>query len=446
MMRIRRILCTALAVCLLGSVLPSLAEGTPIKSLQERLISLGYEIGSADGIVGKKTSAAVMLAQEALQENGHNVQPSGTPDPETVSLIMQEENADLLRTLRPGSWGSRVKQVQRQLAGLNLLQDSADGKYGANTENAVKAFEEAMAVQVPEKVKPDGKLTPDEYDLLMGDLRAYGFEAPICFDESHPEKLNGNYLYAKHACLINAVTGESLLEKDADTPAEPASTTKIMTLITALPLCDPDKVIVIPEEALDIPANSTRVPVYPGEKMTMKDLLYGMMIRSGNDAANSVAVLCSGSVDAFAEEMNQKAEELGMANSQFVNPHGYTAEGHSTSARDLVTAARYGLTQPLFREIVTCMFYTLPVTEQRKDPLISLKWEIFDPGSEYYIPHAAGGKSGYTSTAGFCYVGAYQEDGITLIAAVMGGRGRNMAWTDMRRLFAYGMAVEKAAE
>ena len=446
MMRIRKMLCAALAVCVLGSVLPSLAEGTAMKALQERLISLGYEIGTADGIIGKKTSAAIMLAQEALRENGHDVRPSGTPDPETVSLIMQEENADLLRTLRPGSWGSQVKQVQKQLAGLNLLQDSADGKYGANTEVAVKAFEDAMAKQVPEKITTDGRLTPDEYDLLMGDLRAYGFEAPICFDDSHPEKLNGNYLYAKHACLINAVTGESLLEKDADTPAEPASTTKIMTLITALPLCDPDKVIVIPEEALDIPADSTRVPVYPGEKMTMKDLLYGMMIRSGNDAANSVAVLCSGSVDAFAEEMNQKAKKLGMTNSRFVNPHGYTAEGHYTSARDLVTAARYGLTQPLFREIVTCMFYTLPVTEQRKDPLIALKWEIFDPGSEYYIPHAAGGKSGYTSTAGFCYVGAYQEDGITLIAAVMGGRGRNMAWTDMRRLFAYGMAVEKAAK
>ena len=444
--QIRRMLCAALAVCLLCSALPVLAEGTGVKALQERLISLGYEIGTADGIIGKKTTAAIMLAQTALQENGYDVQPSGSPDTMTVSLIMQEENTTLLQTLRSGSWGNRVREVQRRLTGLNLLQDSADGKYGANTENAVKAFEEMIAGQVPEKVNVDGKLTPDEYDLLMGDLGVYGFEAPICFDDSHPEKLNGNYLYAKHACLINAVTGESLLDKDADTPAEPASTTKIMTLITALSLCDPDKVITIPEEALDIPADSTRVPVYPGEKMTMKDLLYGMMIRSGNDAANSVAVLCSGSVEAFAEEMNQKAKELGMTNSRFVNPHGYTAEGHYTSARDLVTAARYGLTQPLFREIVTCMVYTLPVTEQRKDPLISLKWEIFDPGSEYYIPHAAGGKSGYTSTAGFCYVGAYQENGVTLIAAVMGGRGRNMAWTDLRRLFAYGMTAVKAGE
>ena len=444
--QVRRVLCTVLAVCLLGFVLPASADGTDIKALQERLISLGYEIGTADGIVGKKTTAAIMLVQTALQESGYDVQPTGVPDPETVSLIMQAENTDLLRTLRIGSWGTRVKAVQRQLTGLNLLQDSADGKYGANTETAVRAFEEAMEKQVPEKVKADGKLTPDEYSLLMGDLSVYGFEAPVCFDDSRPEKLNGNYLYAKHACLINASTGETLLEKDADTPAEPASTTKVMTLITALSLCDPDKVIVIPDEAMDIPADSTRVPVYPGEKMTMKDLLYGMMIRSGNDAANSVAVLCSGSVDAFAEEMNKKAKELGMTNSRFVNPHGYTAEGHYTTARDLVTAARYGLLLPLFREIVTCLVYTLPATEQRKDPVISLKWEIFDPGSEYYIPHAAGVKSGYTSTAGFCYVGAYQENGTTLIAAVMGGRGRNMAWTDLRRLFAYGMTAAEAAE
>ena len=105
------------------------------------------------------------------------------------------------------------------------------------------------------------------------------------------------------------------------------------------------------------------------------------------------------------------------------------------------TAARYGLSQELFREIVTCLKYVLPATEKRDILPISLKWEIFDPASEFYIPHAAGVKSGYTSTAGFCYVGAYQENGVTLIAAVMGGRTRNMAWTDLKRLFAYGMAV-----
>ena len=442
--QVRKTVCALLALCLFLSFMPARAEGTDIRFLQERLLVLGYEIGKADGIIGKKTTAAILLAQTILAEQGFDVRPDGAPDEKTVELIMQEENGDLLQTLVKGSWGSRVKAVQQKLTGLNLLRDSADGKYGGNTETAVKAFEEKLAEQLPDRVKADGRLTTEEYRLLMGDLSAYGFEAPIYFDDGHPDTLKGTYLYAKHACLINAVTGETLLEKDADEPAEPASTTKIMTLLTALSLYDPEKTVVIPAEAEDIPADSTRVPVYPGETMVMRDLLYAMMIRSGNDAANAVAVLCSGSTDDFAAQMNRTAAKLGMENSHFVNAHGYTAEEHYSTARDLVKAARYGLTQKDFREIVTCLKYTLPKTEKRDVLEVNLKWEIFDPGSQYYIPHAAGVKSGYTSSAGFCYVGAYQENGITLIAAVMGGRGRNMAWTDMKRLFAYGMAVSQS--
>ena len=436
-----RILGAVLAVCLCLFFRPAAADGTDVKALQERLLELGYEIGAADGIPGEKTSAAILLAETLLAENGADVTPDGIPDAKTAELVMREENRDLLRTLAKGSWGTRVREAQRKLIGLNLLRDSADGKYGANTETAVSLFEEQAAGWAPDRVKPDGKLSPQEYELLMGDLGEYGFEAPIYFDDSRPEGLKEAHLYARSACLINAVTGETLFEKAADEPAEPASTTKIMTLITALSLCDPGEKVTIPDEARDVPADSTLVPVTPGETMTMRDLLYAMIIRSGNDAANAVAVLCSGSTDAFAEEMNRTAEKLGMSNSCFVNPHGYTAEGHCTTAGDLAKAARYGLTLPEFREIVTCLRYTLPPTEKRGALELNLKWEIFDPASPYYIPHAAGVKSGYTSTAGFCYVGAYQENGVTLIAVVMGGRGRNMAWTDLKRLFAYGMAV-----
>ena len=440
---IRRFLCTVLAVCLsAGFILPAAAE-PDLKTLQQRLLALGYEIGGADGILGSKTSSALMMAQTLLADQGFDVQPTGLPDPKTAEWILQEENGPPLRTLLRGSWGSRVREAQQRLIGMNLLQDSADGKFGANTETAVRAFEEQMAALVPDRIQQDGRLSAEEYSLLMSDLASYGIEAPLFFDDTHPESLKGSFLYARNACLINAVTGETLLEKAADEPAEPASTTKIVTLLTALSLCDPEAKITIPDEAEEIPADSTRVPVYPGETMAMRDLLYAMMIRSGNDAANAVAVLCSGSTEAFAEQMNRKAAELGMENSRFVNPHGYSAEGHRTTARDLTKAARYGLTQAPFREIVTCLRYTMPPTEKRDALVLNLKWEIFNPSSEYYIPHAAGVKSGYTSSAGFCYVGAYQENGVTLIAAVMGGRGRNMAWTDLKRLFAYGMAVSE---
>ncbi len=439
--RFLRLIEAVLILCLLFGLMPGKAEETDLTALQKRLLSLGYEIGQPDGVLGPKTASAVQLAQTLLAEAGYDIVPTGRPDAKTAELVMKEENRKLLMTLLRGSRGSRVLEAQKKLISLNLLWDSADGSYGTNTESAVLAFEELMEELLPGQVQRDGRLSSDEYTLLMSDLSIYGVEAPVYYDDEHPESLKEGHLYAKHVCLINAVTGKTLFEKAADEPAEPVSTTKIMTLLTALSLCDPEQTVVIPDAAADVPADSTLVPVTPGETMTMQDLLYGMIIRSGNDAANSVAVLCSGSVDAFAEKMNQLAAELGMENSHFVNPHGYTQEGHYTTARDLVKAARNGMTQTLFSRIVTCLMYTLPPTEKRDSLPITLKWEIFNPESEYYIPHAAGIKSGYTSSAGFCYVGAYQENGITLIAAVMGGRWRNMAWTDLKRLFAYGMAV-----
>ncbi len=437
----RRHVISLLVLCLTLFFVPVKADNAvDLTSLQQRLLSLGYEIGTADGIFGTKTKSALLLAQTLLADAGFEVALTGQPDTTTAALIMKEENSALLRTLLKGSWGSRVREVQEKLINLNLLRDSADGKYGTNTEAAILAFENMLSEQVPD-IQKDGRLSTEEYALLMSDLSVYGIEAPIYFGDDHPEKLKEAYLYAKHACLINAVTGDVLFEKAADEPAEPASTTKIVTLITALSLCNPEETIVIPDEAKDVPEDSTLVPVEPGEEMTMLDLLYGMIIRSGNDAANAVAVLCSGNTEAFAEQMNRKSAELGMKNSHFVNAHGYSTEGHYTTARDLVTAARYGLTQELFRKIVTCLKYTLPATNKRDSLVLTLKWEIFDPESEYYIPNAAGVKSGYTSSAGFCYVGAYQQDGTTLIAAVMGGQRRSMTWTDLKRLFAYGMAV-----
>ena len=141
----RRLLCALAAACLCMLPLAAGAEGTELRTVQERLLALGYEIGPADGILGEKTTAAVLLAQTLLAEQGFNVTPTGIPDKTTADLIAREENASLLRTLLKGSRGTRVKEAQQKLINLNLLRDSADGKYGANTEAAVTALEKHMA-------------------------------------------------------------------------------------------------------------------------------------------------------------------------------------------------------------------------------------------------------------------------------------------------------------
>jgi len=209
----RKLLCVILVICLSFFSFPARAENSDVKKLQERLLSLGYEIGKADGIAGEKTTSAILLAQTLLAGKGYDVQLTGSPDAKTVELIMQEENSELLRALLRGSWGSRVREAQQKLIELNLLQDSADGKYGANTEAAVTVFEEWLAGQVPDQIHKDGRLSAAEYALLMSDLSIYGIEAPVYFDDAHPEALKETYLYARNVCLINAVTGKCCWKK-----------------------------------------------------------------------------------------------------------------------------------------------------------------------------------------------------------------------------------------
>ena len=437
----KRILCLILALMLLpaaalGATLKNGSTGEKVVQLQEWLIELELLTGKADGIYGAQTASAVETAQWLLQSAGYSITPDGVAGEQTLSLLFDEAAEAALRTLRKGSRGERVKALQNRLIDLGLLTGAADGAFGSRTEKAVLAFQQQMQLD-----QPDGIVSPALFKLMESDVSAAFPHAPIYFDESEPLSLTTDVLYAPSCILIDAPSGEALLERSADERMYPASTTKILTLLLALEYGKLDETVTIPKSAANIPADSSLVPVYPGEKMTMRDLLYGLMIRSGNDAANAVGELCAGSVEAFVQEMNALAAELGMQNSHFVNPHGYHDENHYTTARDLAIAARKGLTDPVFCEIVTCMNYTLPATTKREPLALQNIWELFDPASEYYIPGAAGVKSGYTSAAGFCYVGAAQRDGRTLIAVVLGEPTRSRAWIDLRRLFEYGFAL-----
>lgn len=439
--QMKRLLCLLLVLCLLpvsalGKELSQGSKGEKVLALQNRLISFGLNVGNADGIYGQLTSSAVAEAQRLLSEAGYDVKITGNADDQTLKLLFDEEAEPALMTLRAGCKGSRVTQLQNRLIDLKLLSGMADGDFGSRTKAAVIHFQEQM------NLPADGAVTPDVMELLMSDLRQYGFKAPIYFDSSNPLSLTVDDLYAAGCILIDAPTGRVLFEHEADTPMYPASTTKIVTLLTALRYGDLDQTVTVPDIAAEIPSDSSIVPVYPGEKMTMRDLLYGLMIRSGNDAANAIAKLCAGSVESFVDEMNALAEEIGMTRTHFVNPHGYHDETHVSTARDLACAARLGLTDPAFCEIVTCLSYSLPKTNRRDALVIENTNEIFNPDSLYYIPGAAGVKSGFTSLAGFCYVGAAQRDGRTLIAVILNVPGRNRGWMDLSKLFEYGFASQ----
>ena len=414
--------------------------GTDVVTLQQRLIELGLLDDKADGIYGDKTAAAVAEAQRLLAAEGFAVEQTGEADADTLAALYDPNSEMALRTLRSGSRGDAVTELQNRLVDLKLLDGDVDGIYGSQTEEAVRAFQEEMIRLGETSLDRDGVATPQVTSLLFSDLSSYGYVAPPFFDESQPLSLTPDYLYSQSCLVLDVVSGEVLFEYRCDERMFPASTTKIMTLLLALEHGGLEETVTIPSCAADVPKDSSLVPVTPGERMRMIDLLYGLMIRSGNDAANAVAELCAGSVNAFVDEMNARAAELGMTGTHFVNAHGYHSDEHYTTARDLATLTRYALTNQTFCQIVSCLSYTLPATSKRDALTVQNTYEIFDPASPSYIQGAAGVKSGYTSHAGFCYVGAYQSDGRTLVAVLLNAPGRQRGFSDLKRLFAYAMA------
>lgn len=264
---------------------------------------------------------------------------------------------------------------------------------------------------------------------------------------AEPTAPDPDSLTAKSCVLMDALTGEILYEKDADARRYPASTTKIMTLLIAIMESDPDQIVTIPACASDIPLDSSRVPVYPGEKMPMIDLWYGLILRSGNDAANAIAATVSGSTDAFIKEMNLWAEKLGMTRTHFANAHGYTNSAHYTTARDMANLTYYAMQFDLFREICFSLEYTMQPTSLRDELTIQHSYEILNCMSTYYYRYARGIKTGYTAAAGQCYVGAAVKDGRELIAVIMNAGGyKPQKWMDAKCLFEYGFEVLEARE
>ena len=221
----------------------------------------------------------------------------------------------------------------------------------------------------------------------------------------------------------------------------PASTTKIMTLLLAVERGGLDERVTVPASAAAVPKDSSLMPVYPGETMPMRDLLHGLMLRSGNDAANAVAEITAGSVEKFVLRMNLKARQMGLTDTQFANPHGYHDPEHYTTARDMATLTMYAMQNPMVAEIAGTLEYRLSPTVKRGELVLNSGSELLNPLATAYYPGAYGIKSGYTSAAGFCYVGAARRGSAVLYAVILNSRTRNRGWDDMARLFSYGFAL-----
>jgi D-alanyl-D-alanine carboxypeptidase len=233
---------------------------------------------------------------------------------------------------------------------------------------------------------------------------------------------------ARAAVIVDAATGETLWERNADASLPPASTTKIVTAIIALESGRLDESFsVSPEAAATAPS---KIGLHVGDKVELGDLLYAVLLNSANDAATAVAEGLAGSESAFAARMNAKAHAIGATHSHFVNPHGLTADGHVSSARDLARLFRYGLQLPQFREILETPRIQVPVHGGRVR-IVSL--HSHNRLLTGYV-HQVIGKTGYTRPAGRCFVGAATSGDREIIIALMGATD---LWGDARNLFAH---------
>ncbi len=255
-------------------------------------------------------------------------------------------------------------------------------------------------------------------------------------------KFDDSKLKSKSLMLIDASSGRKLFEKGGDERIFPASTTKILTLIVALEKGDLNAEFTAGEEIRRrIGANSSKMGLIEGEKVKLEDLLYGMMLPSGNDAANTIAVGIAGSVEAFAEMMNEKAQEIGMENSRFTEPSGLQDEAHYTTPADMATLTQYALQNPMFKKIFGTTKYTVPPTNKHKDPQ---EFEnsnlLMKPDDANYYKYATGGKTGSTPAAGGCLVAVAEKDGSSFIAVVYGDmtEKRTERWQAATQMFEYG--------
>jgi len=230
---------------------------------------------------------------------------------------------------------------------------------------------------------------------------------------------------ANCAVLMDAATGRVLYEQNASQRSLIASTTKIMTALLAIEECDLRWEVRVPKEAVGVEGSSLYLK--ENEILTVEELLYGLMLHSGNDAAVTLAMHCSGSVEAFAEKMNRKAEALGLANTHFVNPHGLDGEEHFSTAYDLARLTAYAMEDPVFRKIVstkTITFGHRTFTNHNK-----LLWQY---------EHAVGVKTGYTNAAGRILVSAAEKNGRRLICVTIHDRND---WQDHIGLYDYGFST-----
>lgn len=307
----------------------------------------------------------------------------------------------------------KIKVVCALLSGIMLL-------------TACDKKTESTAVSVPTVVS-----IPTESSSVVFSSSAASMSTSTSTTTQISEPSSEPAPYCKACALYCVEDGEILYAENINDRIAPASLTKIITASVALRYVKADEIVTVGSELELVQPDSSLAFIAPGQRLTMYDLLTGMLLPSGNDAAYTTAAYTarkkSGStnmsdkhaVSYFCDLMNDHARELGMDNSHFVDPDGWDEDAHYTTVSDLIKAAKYALSVPEIREIVAI---------REKDVVFEsgehITWfngnKLLHPESEFYCKNAIGMKTGFTDNAGLCLISAFEKKGKTYIIIVVG--------------------------
>ena len=240
-------------------------------------------------------------------------------------------------------------------------------------------------------------------------------EEPPYSEENFPE------VTSDYVCLYDTANAQLLYDGRMDEMMYPASITKVMTAVLAIESFDDLEQTILIEPRMWtglIEANASVAGFHPGDQPTVRDLLYGVLLPSGADAVQALAITNDGSVEAFVDHMNAKAKEIGMANTHFTNATGLHDRDHYSTAADMALLFEYALSSPLFQEIIASRDYLTSPLASSPDGLYleSTSWGLINNGEDtYQIPGFLGGKTGFTNPAGRCFASHAEFNGMHLI-------------------------------
>lgn len=246
--------------------------------------------------------------------------------------------------------------------------------------------------------------------------------------EASADNTNEPETYSKHIICIERTTQTVLFEKDAYTKTAMASTTKILTGIIAIENCDLNEVVEISSKAAN--TGGSTLGISAGQKISMENLLYGLLLRSGNDTAVAIAEYIGGDLEGFAKIMNQKANEIGLKNSNFVTPHGLDDELHYTTAYDLAILTNYALNNETFYKVVSTKQISVNIGNYSRT-LINTNELLGNVDGVYGV------KTGFTGNAGRCLVSACKRNDLDIIVVVLGADTKKIRGLDSKKVIEY---------